>query len=139
MRGGRTLAQDSMGLFWDIFDLHTGHGAIMALEAPVHNRVAVGRARRRSAMRPARGPQITRLGEAQAATPGDALERWLQRAGVSPAASRLVVPSGSLPELLRTALAPLRPALDTAERRAPARQERTGEGGAERQEPAQRG
>ena len=40
MRGGRPLAQDSVGLFWDIFDLHTGHGAIMALEAPVHNRVA---------------------------------------------------------------------------------------------------
>jgi hypothetical protein len=40
VRGGRTLAQDSVGLFWDIFDLYTGHGAIMALEAPVHKRVA---------------------------------------------------------------------------------------------------
>ena len=39
MRGGRPLAQDGVGLFWDIFDLHTGHGAIMALEAPVHNGV----------------------------------------------------------------------------------------------------
>jgi hypothetical protein len=39
MRGRRALAQDSVGLFWNIFDLHTGHGAIMALEAPVHNRV----------------------------------------------------------------------------------------------------
>src|SRR5262249_25055287 len=38
VRGGRPLAQDSVGLLWDIFDLHTGHGAIMALEAPVHNR-----------------------------------------------------------------------------------------------------
>ena len=42
MRGGRTLAQDSVGLFWDIFDLYTGHGAIMALEAPVHNHAAAG-------------------------------------------------------------------------------------------------
>jgi len=46
VRGGRPLAQDSVGLFWDIFDLHTGHGAIMALEAPVHNRVAAGADRR---------------------------------------------------------------------------------------------
>jgi hypothetical protein len=54
VRGGRALAQDGVGLFRDIFDLHAGHGAIMALEAPVHNRVAVGGAGRRSAMdRPA--------------------------------------------------------------------------------------
>jgi AcrR family transcriptional regulator len=46
-----------------------------------------------------------------------ALERWLRPAAASPATSRLVVPSGSLPGLLRTALAPLRPALDAAERR----------------------
>jgi AcrR family transcriptional regulator len=38
-----------------------------------------------------------------------ALERWLQ-----PAASGLVVPSGSLPDLLRSSLAPLAPALNTA-------------------------
>ncbi len=44
-----------------------------------------------------------------------ALERWLRPAGASPSASGLVVPSGSLPELLRSALAPLRPALDAAE------------------------
>jgi AcrR family transcriptional regulator len=46
-----------------------------------------------------------------------ALQRWVQPAAAGPAASRLVVPSGSLPELLRTALAPLTPALDAAERR----------------------
>jgi AcrR family transcriptional regulator len=38
-----------------------------------------------------------------------ALGQW-----VRPTASRLVVPSGSLPDLLRAALAPLRPALDAA-------------------------
>jgi AcrR family transcriptional regulator len=46
-----------------------------------------------------------------------ALERWLRPAAASPVASGLLVPSGSLPELLRTALAPLAPALDAAERR----------------------
>ncbi|WP_433501129.1 hypothetical protein ACQP1K_12970 [Sphaerimonospora sp. CA-214678] len=35
----------------------------------------------------------------------------------SPAAGGLVVPSGSLPDLLRAALAPLTPALDAAEER----------------------
>ena len=44
-----------------------------------------------------------------------ALEQWVRPAGTPPAASGLVVPSGSLPELLRTALAPLAPALDAAE------------------------
>jgi hypothetical protein len=46
-----------------------------------------------------------------------ALRRWVQPAALSPAASGLVVLSGSLPELLQTALAPLTPALDAAERR----------------------
>ncbi len=41
-----------------------------------------------------------------------ALEQWIQPSAVS----GLVVPSGSLPDLLRTALAPLTPALDAAER-----------------------
>jgi AcrR family transcriptional regulator len=45
-----------------------------------------------------------------------ALERWVQPAA-SPAPGGLVVPSGSLPDLLRTALAPLTPALDAAEQR----------------------
>ena len=38
MRSGRALAQDRVGLFRHIFDLHTRHGAIMALEAPIRNR-----------------------------------------------------------------------------------------------------
>jgi AcrR family transcriptional regulator len=42
-----------------------------------------------------------------------ALRRWLR-----PAGSGLVVPSGSLPELLRASLAPLAPAFDAAERQA---------------------
>jgi hypothetical protein len=46
-----------------------------------------------------------------------ALERWLLSAGASPAASGLVVVSGSLPELLRASLAPLTPAFDAAEGR----------------------
>jgi AcrR family transcriptional regulator len=48
-----------------------------------------------------------------------ALQQWLRPAGASSVTSGLVVPSGSLPELLRTALTPLIPALDTAERRPP--------------------
>ncbi|MEV4461688.1 helix-turn-helix domain-containing protein [Microbispora sp. NPDC049633] len=48
-----------------------------------------------------------------------ALDRWVERpAAASPVAGGLVVPSGSLPGLLRAALAPLAPALDAAERRA---------------------
>lgn len=51
-----------------------------------------------------------------------ALEDWLQPAGDaetagSPATGGLVVPSGSLPDQLRAALAPLAPAFDAAERR----------------------
>jgi hypothetical protein len=37
VRSGRALAQDRVGLFRHIFDLHTRHGAIMALEAPIRN------------------------------------------------------------------------------------------------------
>jgi len=40
-----------------------------------------------------------------------ALQRWLQPAGTT---ALLVVPAGSLPDLLRSALAPLAPALDAA-------------------------
>ncbi len=43
-----------------------------------------------------------------------ALQRWLRPAAPSPGG--LVVPSGSLPDLLRAALSPLRPALDAAGR-----------------------
>ena len=47
-----------------------------------------------------------------------ALERWVRPAAPT-STSPIVVPSGSLPELLRAALAPLRPALEAAERQAP--------------------
>ncbi|WP_063036094.1 TetR/AcrR family transcriptional regulator [Nocardia grenadensis] len=46
-----------------------------------------------------------------------ALQQWLQPAQTPPAISGLVVPSGALPDLLRSALAPLVPALDAAEKR----------------------
>jgi hypothetical protein len=46
-----------------------------------------------------------------------ALQRWVRPATESPAASGLVAASGSLPDLLRTALSPLTPALEAAERR----------------------
>jgi AcrR family transcriptional regulator len=46
-----------------------------------------------------------------------ALEGWLRPAGSAEAAGGLVVPSGSLPDQLRAALAPLAPAFDAAERR----------------------
>jgi AcrR family transcriptional regulator len=46
-----------------------------------------------------------------------ALERWVRPAATPPTARGLVVPSGSLSKLLRSALAALRPALDAAERR----------------------
>jgi AcrR family transcriptional regulator len=55
------------------------------------------------------------LSAAVAAAVRIALERWLRPAPGSPATRGLVVPSGSLPELLRAALAPLAPALDAAE------------------------
>ena len=46
-----------------------------------------------------------------------ALREWLQSTTVSSSNSGLVVPSGSLPNLLRTALTPLAPALDAAAQR----------------------
>jgi hypothetical protein len=42
VRGRGALAQDSVGLFRDILDLHARHGAIMALEAPVRNQAHIG-------------------------------------------------------------------------------------------------
>lgn len=44
-----------------------------------------------------------------------ALQQWLQPGTASP--SGLFIPTGSLPDLLRTALAPLAPALDAADKR----------------------
>ncbi len=43
-----------------------------------------------------------------------ALRQWLQSASVTPSMSGFVVPSGSLPDLVRTTLMPLAPALDAA-------------------------
>ncbi|MFB9542846.1 TetR/AcrR family transcriptional regulator [Micromonospora sagamiensis] len=43
-----------------------------------------------------------------------ALRQWLQSANVTPSMPGFVVPSGSLPDLVRTALLPLAPALDAA-------------------------
>jgi AcrR family transcriptional regulator len=69
-----------------------------------------------------------------------ALRQWIRPAAESRAASELVIPSGSLPDLLRTALAPLAPALDAAERR-PQQQKPAGPGKATRgpELPADRG
>lgn len=47
-----------------------------------------------------------------------ALRQWLHATAASATAGGLVVPSGSLPDLLRATLAPLEPALDAAEQRA---------------------
>ncbi|MEV0237773.1 TetR family transcriptional regulator [Nonomuraea sp. NPDC050786] len=47
-----------------------------------------------------------------------ALEQWLHTTAASVTSGGLVVPSGSLPDLLRTTLAPLTPALDAAEQQA---------------------
>ncbi|HYJ68193.1 MAG TPA: helix-turn-helix domain-containing protein [Nocardioidaceae bacterium] len=44
-----------------------------------------------------------------------ALQRWVRPTAEGSAARGLVVPSGSLPDLLRESLAPLMPALDAAE------------------------
>lgn len=55
------------------------------------------------------------LAAAVAAAVRVAIDRWVGRPGAA-SASGLVVPSGSLPDLLRAALAPLVPALDAAER-----------------------
>ncbi|WNI26765.1 helix-turn-helix domain-containing protein [Streptomyces sp. ITFR-16] len=67
------------------------------------------------------GPTARVLAASVAAAVRIALEGWLQPAGSAEAAGSLgagglVVPSGSLPDQLRTALAPLAPAFDAAER-----------------------
>jgi AcrR family transcriptional regulator len=46
-----------------------------------------------------------------------ALERWVHPTDASGSASQLVIPVGSLPDLLRASLEPLTPALHAAERR----------------------
>lgn len=73
----------------------------------------------------ATGPHTARvLAASVAAAVRLALEQWLRpaadsaRSTASPVPSGLVVPSGSLPDLLRATLAPLAPALDAAGERA---------------------
>jgi AcrR family transcriptional regulator len=75
------------------------------------------------------GGQLTArvLSASVAAAVRIALGQWVRPGPALPRASGLVVPSGSLPELLRTALAPLRPALDAAEE-GPPRSDREGGG-----------
>ncbi|GLY86503.1 TetR family transcriptional regulator [Actinoallomurus iriomotensis] len=64
-------------------------------------------------------PNIARvLAASVAAAVRVALEQWLGATTAASTAGGLVVPSGSLPDLLRAALAPLTPALDAAEGRA---------------------
>jgi AcrR family transcriptional regulator len=67
------------------------------------------------------GPHTARvLSASVAAAVRVALGQWVRPAAApsaSRAASGFVVPTGSLPDLLRAALAPLAPALDAAERR----------------------
>jgi hypothetical protein len=64
-------------------------------------------------------PHIARvLAASVAAAVRVALEQWLQATAASFTAGGLVVPSGSLPDLLRATLAPLAPALDAAGQRA---------------------
>ncbi|MBO1414961.1 TetR/AcrR family transcriptional regulator [Streptomyces sp. FH025] len=71
------------------------------------------------------GPHTARvLAASVAAAVRIALEDWLRPAGNAEAAGSLaagglVAPSGSLPDQLRSALAPLSPAFDAAERRSP--------------------
>jgi len=67
------------------------------------------------------GPHTARvLAASVAAAVRIALESWLRPGGTagSDGSAGLVVPTGSLPDLLRTALAPLAPAFDAAEREA---------------------
>jgi hypothetical protein len=42
VRCGGTLTQDGMSLLGHVFDLHTRHGAIMALKAPIRKHAVIG-------------------------------------------------------------------------------------------------
>ncbi|MER7665825.1 MULTISPECIES: TetR/AcrR family transcriptional regulator [unclassified Streptomyces] len=63
-------------------------------------------------------PAARVLAAAVAAAVRVALQQWLRSPAAPLAASGLVVPSGSLPDILRSALAALAPALDAAEEQA---------------------
>lgn len=62
------------------------------------------------------GPTAWVLAASAAAAVRVGLELWLQPAPGSLAAAGLVIPAGSLPDLLRTVLAPLEPAFAAAEK-----------------------
>ncbi|MEV3964542.1 TetR/AcrR family transcriptional regulator [Nocardia sp. NPDC050193] len=65
------------------------------------------------------GPTAAVLAASVAAAIRVALEQWLQPPTGAPATAGLVVVCGSLPDMLRAALAPLVPALDAAEKTSP--------------------
>ncbi|GAA4902861.1 TetR family transcriptional regulator [Stackebrandtia albiflava] len=69
------------------------------------------------------GTAVRVLAASVAAAVRVALQQWLRPSAASLAATGFVVPTGSLPELLRSALATLEPALDAAEERARRRAE----------------
>ncbi len=68
-------------------------------------------------LRDTRGPTARVLAASVAAAVRVALEQWLQPTAGIADASGLLVTSGSLPDFLRAALAPLEPAFDAAEKR----------------------
>ncbi|NKY55340.1 TetR/AcrR family transcriptional regulator [Nocardia flavorosea] len=65
------------------------------------------------------GPTARVLAASVAAALRVGLERWLQPPAVPSAGTGLVTPAGPLADVLRTALAPLEPAFDAAERSHP--------------------
>lgn len=86
-------------------------GATDAISKPLADAIACR-------LHDADGPAALVLAASVAAAVRVALEQWLLRTtSHTPATAGLVVVSGSLPDLLRAALAPLVPALDAAEKR----------------------
>ncbi|GID29296.1 TetR/AcrR family transcriptional regulator [Paractinoplanes brasiliensis] len=82
-------------------------GALTAVEGPVEEAI-----RER---RPGVDPLTAQvLAAAVSAAARVALQQWLRSVSVPAALPGFVVPSGSLPDLVRAALLPLRPALDAA-------------------------
>lgn len=61
MRRGGSLSQHRMGLLGNVLDLHTGHGANMALEAPIRNRLVNFAVLPRSLHRRDRTPRLPTL------------------------------------------------------------------------------
>ena len=78
MRSGCALAQDRVGLLRHILDLHTGHSAIMALEAPIRNH-----------------PPSSACALGLAANPGQARRRARSNVWLGPPRKRAGTPSRS--------------------------------------------